>query len=335
MSVAVTNRERGVPFSIYLRPDGALERALALGRLLEAVREGGQLWVDVDATDPHQHALLEKVFGFHHLAIEDTLSPRTRVKLEDYPDYLFLVFKSVRLDEATADPYDLEVFNLYCFLGRSYLVTVHSLPSRGIREVQERIERSPDLLRRGVEMTLHAVLDVTVDEFLPLVDQVDALVDDLEARVIARYDEKAVQEIFSVKQLVVQLRRHLAPLREVLNVLTNRPHVCIEPAAQVYFRDVYDHTIRIVESVDSFRELLATVLDTYLTQMSNRMNQVMKSLSAVATIALPLVVVSGIFGMNFDGIPLLHHPWGFFWALGTMALISVVMIWFLRKKGWV
>ena len=335
MTEAVRPRERGIPYSAYMSPSGVFERCLKPPRLIEAVKEGGQLWVEIDSGDPHQHALLEKVFGFHHLAIEDTLSPKTRVKIEEYPDCLFLVIRAVRLDTRTEDPYDTETFNVYLFLGANYLVTVHSPEPRAIEELRDRVERSPDLLQRGVEMVAHGIVDGTVDQFLPIVDHIDDLVDRLEQRLFEKYEEGAIEEIFKGKRLVVQLRRHLAPLREVLNVLTNRPHACIAPTAQVYFRDVYDHTIRVVESLESIRDLLTTVLDTYLTQASNRMNRQMKSLSVVATISLPLVAISGFFGMNFDVIPMTKDPLGFFAALGLMGVFSVVLFWFLKRQGWV
>lgn len=327
--------QRGVPSSFYLSPGGTTARDLPPARLAEAVREGGQLWVDIDTNDPPQHALLEKVFHYHHLAIEDTLSPRTRVKLEEYPDHLFLVVRGIAFDRSTPDPYDIETANLYCFLGGNALVTVHAVPSPAVTEMRDRLSRSPELLQRGVEMVLHGVVDHTVDAYLPLVDQVDDLVDELEERIFDKFDETAIHEIFQVKRLVVQVRRHLGPLREVLNILTNRPQTCIDPASQVYFRDVYDHTIRIVESVEATRDLLTSVLDAYLSQSSNRLNKSMKSLSAVATIALPLVVIGGMFGMNFVNIPLSHHPYGFFIAVGTMALLALVMRWYLKRQGWV
>jgi len=201
--------------------------------------------------------------------------------------------------------------------------------------MKERLTRDPELLRRGVEMVLHGAVDHTVDAYLPLVDKVDDLVDELEERIFDKFDDAAIHEIFRVKRLVVQVRRHLGPLREVLNILTNRPQTCIDSASQVYFRDVYDHTIRIVESVESTRDLLTSVLDAYLSQSSNRLNKSMKSLSAVATIALPLVVIGGMFGMNFVNIPFSHHPYGFFIAVGTMALLALVMRWYLKKQGWV
>jgi magnesium transporter len=326
---------RGIPASIYRASDGRIEENLAPPRIMEVLKEGGELWVDIDATDRAQHALLEKVFAFHPLAIDDTLSPRTRVKLEEYGNYLFLAVRSVSFDRETEDPYDVNTVNLYCFLAPHVLVTVHSARVCAVDEMHERLARSTDKVDRGVEMLLHGLLDIIVDEYIPLVDQVDDLVDKLEERLFENYDENAIKEIFAIKRLVVQLRRHLGPLREVLNVLTNRPHSCIDQQSQLYFRDVYDHTIRIVESLESVRDLVATVLDTYLTQTSNRMNKVMKQLNVVATISLPLVVIGGIFGMNFSWMPMTHSPFGFFGALGIMAL-SAVLIWmFLKRRNWV
>jgi magnesium transporter len=334
-NLAVPPRERGVPYSAHRDAAGAVEQLLRPARLLEVIGDGGELWVDIDANDRAQHALLEKVFGFHPLAVEDTLSPKTRVKVEEYESYLFLVIRTARFDQSTDDPYDVRTTNLYCFLGPHYLVTVHSEPVRAVEELQRRLAASPDLLGRGTEMIAHGVIDFAVDEYLPMVDQVDDLVDRLEERLFERYDELAIRDIFALKRLVVQLRRHLGPLREVLNILTNRPHACIAATSQLYFRDVYDHTIRIVESLESVRDLLATVLDTYLTQTSNRMNRVMKQLNVVATISLPLVVIGGVFGMNFDRIPLSHHPLGFFWAIGLMTLFAAALYWFLKTRDWV
>jgi len=332
----VTVPTRGIPTSIFRAPDGHIEEGLQPQRLIEAIKEGGELWVDIDSNDRAQHALLEKIFNFHPLAIEDTLSLKTRVKIEEYGNgnYLFLVVRSVTLDHSTDDPYDVSTVNLYCFLAPHLLVTVHSAPVRAVIEVRDRLARTTDKVDRGVEMLLHALLDIVVDEYIPMVDQVDDMVDKLEERLFENYDENAIRDIFAIKRLVVQLRRHLGPLREVLNVLTNRPHTCINQQAQLYFRDVYDHTIRIVESLESVRDLVATVLDTYLTQTSNRMNKVMKQLNVVATISLPLVVITGLFGMNFSWMPLTHTPWGFFMALAIM-LASAVGIWmFLKRNQW-
>jgi magnesium transporter len=290
--------------------------------------------VDIDSTNTHQHALLEKIFEFHHLAIEDTLSPGTRVKLEEYDRFLFAVVAGVRFDAATPDPFDLETFNQYFFLGRNFLVTVHAVPSPSCAAMRDRLMRNPDLLARGAEMTMHGVIDQAVDAFFPLVEQMGDLVEDLEESVFEEFDEKLIHRIFKAKRAAFAVRRHIGPLREVLNILTNRPTTYIRADTQLYYRDVYDHTIRIMEWVDTTRDLLAGVIETYLSQTSNRMNRVMKQLSIVSTIALPLIVIGGIYGMNFSHLPLTDSPWGFWWALGGMAAVSTVLIYWLRRERW-
>ena len=323
------------PASIYRRPDGTVEHDISPLRMREIVQTGeGELWVDIDSTNNHQHALLEKVFGFHTLAVEDTLSPGTRVKLEEYDRYLFVVIAGVKFDQATTDPFDLETFNQYFFLGKNFLVTVHAIPSASCGAMRERLMRNPDLLSRGVAMTMHGIMDQGVDAYFPLVEQLGDLVESLEGRVFQQFDEKLIHEIFKAKRAAFAVRRHVGPLREVLNILTNRPTPYIRSESQLYYRDVYDHTIRIMEWVDTTRDLLAGVIETYLSQTSNRMNRVMKQLSVVSTIALPLIVFGGIYGMNFDHLPLTDQPWGFWWALAGMAGVSGVLVYWLKKQQW-
>ncbi len=324
------------PSSLYRRPDGGLEQELSPARIRDIVEQGeGELWVDIDSSDIHQHTLLEKVFGFHPLAVEDTLSPGSRVKLEEYDRYLFVVVSGIRFDKATPEPYDLETFNTYFFLGKNFLVTVHAIESPSCDSTRERLMRNPDLLGRGAEMTMHSIIDQAVDAYFPVVESLNELVAGLENRLFEAFDEKLIHEIFEAKRSAFAFRRHIGPLREVLNVLTNRPSVYIRAETQLYYRDIYDHTIRIMESVDTTRDLLAGVLETYLSQTSNRMNKVMKQLSIVATLALPLIVVGGIYGMNFSRMPLTHNPLGFYLALGSMAAISGVMVWWLHKNRWI
>ena len=323
------------PASLYRRPDGTIEQELSPARIREIVQSGqGELWVDIDSTSNHQHALLEKVFEFHPLSVEDTLSPGTRVKLEEYDRYLFVVMAGLSWDDATPDPFDLETQNLYFFLGKNFLVTVHAVASRSCDSARDRFIRNPDLMSRGVEMAMHHIIDQSVDHFFPLVEQLNGLVDGLEEKLFQQFDPDLIHQIFKAKRSAFAFRRHIGPLRDVLNILTNRPCAYVRHETQLYYRDVYDHTIRITESVDATRDLLGGVLETYLSQTSNRMNQVMKQLSIVATIALPLIVVGGIYGMNFQHLPLTDHPWGFYWALGMMAAVSVVIVGWLKKNRW-
>jgi magnesium transporter len=314
---------------------GKVHRNPSVRQLVEVVRSGeGKLWIDVDTTVRHQLALLEKVFNFHPLAIEDTLNPNSRVKIEEYPGYIFMIVRGVAFCRDTEDPYDLDTNNINFFLGTNYLVTVHAELAPSIDAMFDRMERSPDILARGVERVAHSIMDQTVDAFFPILDQIDEFIDGLEERVFRDFDETALHEIFQVKRLVLSLRRHLAPQREVFNVLTNRPSPLLSAETQVYFRDIYDHVLRINESLETYRELLSSTLDSYLSQVSNRLGQVTKALSIAATMSIPFVVVSGMWGMNFDNIPLAHSPHGFWDMLVLQLALGALLVAFLRWRKW-
>jgi magnesium transporter len=320
------------PRIVSLTPEGTVVVDCHPREIGALVAQGAPLWVDIDSTVRSQHALLEKVFQFHPLAIEDTLNPQSRVKLEEYANYLFISVRGVGLATDTEDPYDLTTQDLYCFLGSHYLVTVHAGPMPSVERARDALLRSPELLSRGVERTLHTILDDTIDGFFPILDKVDDFVDGLEERVFAAFDEEALHDIFTVKRLVLSLRRYLQPSREVLNVLTNRPSTLLTPEVQLYFRDIYDHVLRINDALDTYRELLSSTMDSYLTQVSNNLAKSTKGLSLVATMSLPFVVVSGMWGMNFTKIPLSDWPHGFLLLLVVQVLLGLALLFVLRRR---
>ncbi len=333
-SQRITAAEVAHPRGFYRPSEGAVVSDIDAREIERYLRDpGGFLWVDVDTAMPLQVALLEKVFHLHPLVVEDLMSPNGRVKVEEYPGYLFVVVRAVRFVSETEDPHDIETYNLCCILGSNYLITVHGLHSPGLETVWERVKRSPDLLDRGPARTMHAVLDAAIDAYFPIVDQLDEFIDGVEERVFARFDQEALHDIFGVKRLVLQLRRHLAPQREVFSYLTNRPNALVHPDVQVYFRDIYDHIIRLNESIDTYRDLVSSVMESYLTQVSNRLNIATKSLTVVATLSVPFVVVSGMWGMNFRNIPLSDWPHGF-WVMfvGQLAL-GGLLVWALQRRG--
>jgi magnesium transporter len=330
---SVPGRPDPAPRMIYRSPDGRDVLECHPREMPELLAEGGPLWVDIDSTVRSQHALLEKVFTLHPLAIEDTLNPATRVKLEEYPGVLYIVIRAVALAAETDDPYDLETTDLHCFLGSNFLVTVHARPLAAVDTVFDSLRRSPELLSRGVERTLHAILDAIIDAYFPILQQVDVFIDGLEERVFVDFDESALRDVFQVKRLVLSLRRYLQPSREVLTVLTNRPSTLIAPDVQLYFRDIYDHVLRINDALDTYRELLSSTMDSYLSQVSNRLGVTTKRLSVVATMTLPFVVVSGMWGMNFTRIPMSDWPYGF-WALLLVQLgLGGLLVFVRRRRG--
>jgi magnesium transporter len=295
-----------------------------------AAAEQGHLWVDIDNCEPEQVEFLKGIHGLHPLAVEDALAYQTRPKIEEYERCLFVLIVGVRFHEKTPDPYDLESFDMCFFLGKHFVVTVHAGPSAAVDDVAARIRKNPDLMARGSDRLAHAVMDGAIDAYFPLLDRIDDFVDTLEQRVIVEGDSDAMKDIFAVKRLVLQLRRHIGPEREVFNILTNRPSTLLSPESQVYFRDIYDHVLRINDSIDTYRDLLSSVLDSYLTQVSNRLGKVSKSLAIVATISLPFVVVSGMWGMNFAHIPLADYPHAFLVMLVVQLALGLILILGLR-----
>ena len=321
--------------SIVHHADSGVIENLDEGALRAILDSGeGTIWVDLNVSDQRQTALLTDVFKFHALAVEDALNPKSRVKVDEYPTFLFVIARVVGFREATPDPYDLETANLTIFITRNAIVTAHLEDLPVLTALVETLRANPDLLARGPARIAHFLLDRAVDAYFPVLDQLDEFVDDLEQRVFGKFDETLLQEIFQVKRLVISLRRFLAPQREVLSQLTMRPSNFLPADAQIYFRDVYDHMLRITDALDSYRDLLSSTLDSYLTQISNRLGSVSKSLAIVGAVSVPFVVIAGAYGMNFDSIPLAHHRWGFEIMVGVQVALGLLLLAVLKRRKW-
>lgn len=324
-----------LPRNFFVSGEGVFSRDLPL-RELTACRSqvDGRLWVDVDTTSRQHVALLEKVFNFHPLAIEDVLNPSSRPKVEPYDEYMFITLRVVRFCDDTSDPYDLETANLSFFLGPNFLVTAHSGASPTIDAVADLALRNPDVVGRGAARLAHHIMDSAIDAFFPVMDRIDEFIDSIEERVFATFDEEALRDIFAVKRMVLSLRRYLSPQREIFNVLTNRPSPLLTPDIQLYYRDIYDHMLRINDSLDTYRDLLSSTMESYLSQVSNRLNLVSKGLALVATLSVPFVVVSGMWGMNFARVPLADHAYGFEIMLFAQLALGAGLVALLKWRKW-
>lgn len=323
MSVAASVLLEGI------RPREGLSDA----EIAEAFRDGSPLWVDIDSRDEAQWRLLASTFRFHPLAIEDTRSPQGRVKVEEYGEYIFIVVRETDFDLDTADPYDLSFDNVCLFLGHHYVVTVHAGSSPAIATVLENMRAGPLPGGTGVDRLAYHVLDSVIDGYFPLLDQIDAFVDDLEEHILGG-ERMVLDKVFRLRRSLAQLRRHLSPAREVLATLANRPSTCLHAETQIYLRDVYDHVVRELEAVETYRDLLSGAMETYFSVISNRMNEVIKAISVIGTIVLPPTLIASIYGMNFHDIPMAAHPLGFWFAILLMTGVSFVFVAYLWWKRW-
>ena len=314
-------------WSCYYGPREGIQQRLPVDEIAKALASGeGTLWVDIDTRKSDQVALLKDVFKFHPLAIEEAVNPDARVKLEEFDRYVLLIVRTVAFCETTEDPYDLDTVNISFFLGKNFLVTVHGADTNPVETTAELLQRKPELAAYGPARLMHAIVDQAVDAYFPIIDKLDDFMDSLEEKIYGSFDQEALREVFAVKRLVLSLRRHLAPERDALSVLTNRPSTLLTPDTQIYFRDIYDHVLRIYDSLENYRDLLSSTLDSYLTQVSNRLGMATKALGVVATLSLPFVVVSGMWGMNFEHIPLHSHPHGFMILMLSQLALGLLIL---------
>lgn len=315
---------------VYSEEEGhrSFDRPALLPSLL--ADERNRLWVDLEAATPEEAEILSRDFHFHPLAIEDCISETLLPKIDDYSDYIFLVLHGSR--PMTDHAFVTAEMNF--FLGSRYLVSYHDEPSRSISRAKERCLRGGPSVTRGVDFLLHEILDGMVDNYFPVLDQFDSIIDRIEEEVFARPDRETLNRIFDLKKEVMHLRRVAGPQREILNRLSRDPFPVISAKAAVYFRDVYDHLARISDLAESYRDLVTGALEAYLSVVSNRLNEIMKVLTVFTATLMPLTVITGIYGMNFENMPELRFRYGYFIVLAVMAAITVGMLAFFRKKKW-
>jgi magnesium transporter len=293
------------------------------------LREGRFFWLDLEKPDDAELELLRDVFGFHELAIEDSADFGQRPKLEDYDDFVFIVVYGATPDE------DLLV-EVHCFYSERFLVTVHHDHCPSFTELRRRLGRAG--APREPVMLLHAVIDSLIDGFFPILSSLDDRFDELETAIFAEPSDEQLKEIFDLKRRLVALRKAVAPQRDLFAAFSNEIETLPGMTAEATraFRDVYDHLIRIGDLIDSYRDLLTGSMDVYLSRVSNRLNAVMKQLTVIATIFLPLTFLVGFFGQNFRWM--INHvdgP-GAFLALGIgleIVLAALLAVMF-RMRGW-
>jgi magnesium transporter len=320
--------------SHFRAADGAISTGLSEDALRDTLATpDGLLWVDLESSSRDEGALLSEIFRFHHLAIDDCFNKHIDpARIDDYGDYIFIIAQAIIYHERTEQ---LETTELNLFLGPNYVVSFHEQPLPFVSEVRRRCEENGLELVRGADFLAHALLDALVDDYQPAVEQLDDTLTRVEELVLARPQPVVLQEVLVLKRNVQRLRRTIIPQRDVVNRIARGefPRV-VRPESFIYYRDIYDHVVRVEQLVESVRDLADGVLNTYLSAVNNRMNEVMKTLSVVATILLPLTFIASIYGMNFEHMPELAWRYGYFAILGAMALVALGMVVFFRLRRW-
>jgi magnesium transporter len=298
--------------------------------------EGTVRWIDLQAQDAAQLELLRERFDFHPLPIEDCAHLDQRPKLEEYRDCLFVVTQGFVCVGSPVE--ELVMHEMHSFLGARFLVTVHATAVPSFDKVWKRAAGDPALLERGADFICYLVTDGIVDECFPILDVIADELEALEDAVMTRPQRSDLARIFELKHHLVAMRRVLSPQRDVLAMLSKRGDKWISERSAIYFRNVYDHLSRINESIEAHRDLLGNALEAYLGAVAQRTNEIMKALTIMSAVFLPLAFVVGFFGQNFDNFPGLRgwiHSDGLMWAMIAMCVsIPVTLIVWFRRKGW-
>ena len=290
-------------------------------------------WINVDGL--HEIDVIEKIgvhFGIHPLVLEDILNTGQRTKAEEFENYIYIVLKMLVFDE-TVDHVTAEQVSL--ILGPHFLISFQEKEGDVFDFVRERIRKARGRIRKsGCDYLAYALMDAVVDHYFVILEKLGDKIELLEDQLLEAPTPRILEDIHRLKREMIFFRKQVWPLREVLNSLIKDPSELIQETTHIFLRDVYDHTIQVIDTIESFRDLLSGLSDLYLSTVSNRMNEVMKFLTIIATIFIPLTFVAGIYGMNFEFMPELKWPWAYpaLWLL--LIMISASMIFWLKRKNW-
>lgn len=328
--------------TVYHRPGQPLQTDLKPDAVQAAFRNRrGVLWVDFSGEPPQTCRPILEAFGFHPLAIADALEQTHSPKIDDWGSYVYLVLNYMRLNGAGKGHWETEVDELDIFLGPNFVVTHHDLPLSAVDAAYASVQRDQRPLQDGADHLLYKIIDYVVADYMPIVARIDEEIDEIEDQVFNRPTPGTLERLFALKRVLLAMRRILLPQREVLNKLARDDYAVIDRKDRVFFRDIYDHLVRLHDVNESLRDLVGGALDTYLSVINNRMNEVMKTLTIITTLFMPLSFLVGFFGMNFflprpnDAVwELVQRPI-FYLTIFAMAATPLLMFRWMQKRTWV
>ena len=290
-------------------------------------------WINIDGL--HETDVIDKIgrhFGFHPLLLEDILNTGGRAKIEDFGEYVFVVLKMLYQEEDGGEILSEQISLIF---GENYVITFQESIGDVFDPIRERIRKCKGRIRtQRPDHLAYLIVDAIVDNYFNVIEDIGDYIEDTEEVLLEKPNSDTLQTIHSLKNDTLFLRKSIWPMREIINVLERGESPLIQENTRIYFRDIYDHTVQVMDTLDTFRDIISGMLDTYLSSMSNRMNEVMKVLTIFASIFIPLTFMAGIYGMNFEYMPELKWHWAYFSVWGVILIIAVFMLIFFRRKKW-
>ncbi len=316
----------------YLSPEDTLRRNLSEKEIRIAFESNqGLLWVDITGASEEDAKFLVQNFHFHHLAIEDCVGPTIHSpKIDDLGSYLFIIVHGI---SPIVEVDVVETAELAIFLGSHFVVSIHRSPLRCTEAVMRLAEDDGRNMRHGADFLAHALIDALIDNVLLAIDSMSDMSEEIEEETIRNPQQAVLESILKLKRSTLRIYRVMASQREILSRLSRGEFPIIKEEARIFYRDVYDHLMQIIDLTQNIKDAADNALDTYMSSVANRQNETMRVLSMVATIFMPLTLIAGIYGMNFENLPELKWYWGYFAVLGLMAaVVIIVVVWFWARK---
>ena len=290
----------------------------------------GVTWINLDGLgNVEMIRELGELFGLHPLALEDALTVHQRPKVDDFENHLFIVLRMLHFEA------DVETEQVSIFLGRHFVVTVQEHPGDCLDPVRQRLRKATGQIQhQGADYLMYSITDAVIDNYFPFLEQMGEIVEQLEDEVVERPSRRILGRVHSVKRHLLDVRRAIWPLRDAINALLRDESPLVRKATRLYLRDCYDHTVQVLDIIETYRELAGGLMDVYLSSVSNKMNEVMKVLTVIATIFIPLTFLAGIYGMNFEKMPELRWAWAYPAVWGVMVVTAAVMLTLFWRRGW-
>lgn len=290
-------------------------------------------WINIDGV--HEEKIIEelgKIYNFHPLILEDIVDTDQRPKIKDFGDYIFIILKMHYYDKENNE---IKIEQVSLIFGKNYVISFQEREGDVFDSIRERIRNNIGRIRKArADYLIYALMDAIIDNYFTILEKLGEETEDLEAKVIKDPVPANLQIIYKLKSELIFLRKSVWPLREVISILEKGESVLIDKSTNIYLRDIYGHTIQVMDTVETLRDVISGTLDVYLSSVSNKMNEIMKVLTIIATIFIPLTFIAGVYGMNFQYMPELKWVWAYPLILSVMLIIGIVMVIFFKRRKW-
>ncbi len=317
----------------YHPQSGVKIGGLNAAQILETIKDPASiLWLDIQDIDDNDIDLLTGVFNIHPLTIEDCIMVNSRPKVENFKDYLYLIMFSLDCNDKNSNKIKLGEID-FC-LGKNFLITSHSDPIASLAVNKERIAKDSPIIKNGADFLSYAIIDSIVDSYFPVINGFDEAVDQMSDELFKDPTNQTLKKIYSLKNEIIHLRRTIGPQADVISLLARGDYQQVTPANAIYFRNIYDSLIRINDIVGTSRDIITGAMEAYVSVVSNRLNEIMKTLTVISTIVMPLTLIASIYGMNFKHMPEIGHRFGYPGVLLVMACITIIMLIYFKRRKW-